>query len=86
MIDLSDEDRMTEITIAPDGRVFVFGLSREALEVLSELGPGDAHARRLLQHVREASGNSLPRPVLRERAGERVRPRVDELPSPQPSP
>ena len=35
-----DETLMTEISIGPDGRVYVFGLSKAVLEILSELtGP-----------------------------------------------
>ena len=43
---------MTELTIAPDGRVFVFGTSRPILEVLEALQPRDAKLRRLLEQVR----------------------------------
>ncbi len=54
----SDETSMTEITIADDGRVFVFGLSREVLEVLLELCP---HETSLLQRLERlpAPGTSL---------------------------
>ncbi len=37
----SDETAITEITIGPDGRIFVFGLSREVLGVLAGLCPGN---------------------------------------------
>ena len=47
-----DETNITEITIEPDGRVFVFGTSRRVLEVLEGLRPGDPRLRRLLSHVR----------------------------------
>ena len=49
---LDNEKNITELTIAPDGRVFVFGTSRRVLEVLESLQPGDARVHRLLQHVR----------------------------------
>jgi hypothetical protein len=47
-----DETDITEITIQPDGRVYVFGTSRGVLEVLEDLRPDDAKLRRLLGHVR----------------------------------
>jgi hypothetical protein len=47
------ETHVTEITIQPDGRLYVFGTSRQVLELLSELRPGDASLERLLRHVRE---------------------------------
>jgi hypothetical protein len=33
------ETSITEITIASDGRIYVFGLSKEVLELLAELCP-----------------------------------------------
>ena len=42
LISADDEAAVTDIRIAPDGRVFVFGTSRPVLEMLSELGWGDA--------------------------------------------
>lgn len=45
-------DNTAELTIAPDGRVFVFGTSRPILEVLESLQPQDQRLRRLLAHVR----------------------------------
>jgi hypothetical protein len=37
----ADETTITEITIQPDGRIYVFGASRQVLAVLSDLCPGD---------------------------------------------
>lgn len=52
-IEMTDnENTMTELSIAPDGRVFVFGTSRPVLELLEALQPNDAKLCRLLQHVR----------------------------------
>jgi hypothetical protein len=34
---VQEETTITEITIAPDGRVFIFGLSRPVLEMCAEL-------------------------------------------------
>lgn len=42
-----EETPITEISFLPDGRVCVFGMSREVLQVLGELSLGDpALARR----------------------------------------
>ena len=49
---LVNEKNTTELTIAPDGRVFVFGTSRPILEILAALQPTDPKVRRLLEHVR----------------------------------
>lgn len=35
----TDETAITEITIEPDGRIFVFGMSREVLELLATICP-----------------------------------------------
>lgn len=48
-----DETSITEITIHPDGRVYVFGTSRGALELLEQLRPDDPKVRLLLGRVRE---------------------------------
>jgi hypothetical protein len=40
-MDLDDESRITEITLQPDGRIFVFGLSREVLAILQDLCPAE---------------------------------------------
>src|SRR4051794_3240830 len=49
----TDEDMITEITIAPDGRVYVFGMSRQVMQMMEVLEPNDAKLQRLLQHVRQ---------------------------------
>ncbi len=46
------ENGLTEITIQPDGRIYVQGLSRPVLEILESLQPKDPHLACLLQHVR----------------------------------
>lgn len=51
-VQLDIEKSVTELTIAPDGRVFAFGTSRPILELLEALRPDDARVRALLQHVR----------------------------------
>jgi hypothetical protein len=55
--DISDETLITEVTIAPDGRIYVFGTSRQILDVLESLQPDDAIVQRLLQRVREPETN-----------------------------
>jgi hypothetical protein len=47
-----DETALTEITILPDGRVYVFGMSQPVLEILGGLRPADPRLRRLLERVR----------------------------------
>ena len=48
-----DERDVTELSIAPDGRVFVHGTSRTILEVLEVLDPRDVRVKVMLEHVRE---------------------------------
>jgi hypothetical protein len=55
---LDNEKNTTELTIAPDGRVFVFGTSRPILEVLAALQPHDEKVQRLLEHVRKLESSS----------------------------
>jgi hypothetical protein len=51
--ELSDETLISQITIQPDGRVYVFGASREVLEVLEAVNPIDRRVGLLLRRVRE---------------------------------
>ncbi|MBL8851317.1 MAG: hypothetical protein JNG89_16665 [Planctomycetaceae bacterium] len=39
------ESDVTELEIAPDGRVFIFGASRQVMSILAELGSRDAQRR-----------------------------------------
>ena len=52
-----DETSITELTIAPDGRVFVFGTSRPVLEVLLALNPHDRRVGRLVEQVQRVEGS-----------------------------
>ena len=56
-MELDDETRITEITLQPDGRIFVFGLSREVLALLLEICPSDSplHAIHAAQPAAEGS-------------------------------
>jgi hypothetical protein len=46
-MDLDDETTITEITLQPDGRIFIFGLSREVLAILQDLCPADHPLREI---------------------------------------
>jgi hypothetical protein len=48
---MKDKSQVTEILIQPDGRVFVFGMSRPVLEVLGSLQPEDPRLKTLVQVV-----------------------------------
>jgi len=50
---IEDETQVTELTIMPDGRVFVFGTSRQILEILHELDPHDEKLNRVLARARD---------------------------------
>ena len=47
-----DETSMTEITILPDGRICIFGLSREVLEVLDAAELADTAVKQRLALLR----------------------------------
>jgi hypothetical protein len=49
-----DETAISEITIAPDGRIYVFGASFEVLEVIEKLASPDAEIRRRVDQIRSA--------------------------------
>jgi len=48
-----DESPWTEITIQPDGRVYVFGMSRAVLEVIAQLPTDDPTLRILWEQVQQ---------------------------------
>lgn len=60
LISADDEAAMTDIRIAPDGRVFVFGTSRPVLEMLSELGWGDAAVAARIQALQQTTAEIKP--------------------------
>lgn len=49
----TEETELTEITLQPDGRIYVFGASRDVLEVMNSINPRDAHVRAVLDCVRQ---------------------------------
>lgn len=55
----ADETMVTDITLMPDGRVYVFGTSRAVLELLAELDPTDGHVRQLLETAAEADRSGV---------------------------
>lgn len=48
-----DQTALSEITILPDGRVFVLGASRQVLEILEVLSPEDAALKHRLSRTGE---------------------------------
>jgi hypothetical protein len=58
-----DESMVTEITIQPDGRVYVFGMSRPVLEILGHLEPDNERIRVLLAGVDPARADAPVREV-----------------------
>jgi len=53
-VSAEDETATSEISIAPDGRIFVFGASHEILELLAALNRRDGALRQRLEHIRAA--------------------------------
>ncbi len=51
LMELDDETAVSEITILPDGRVFVLGASRQVLEILEVLSPKDTAIKERLRHA-----------------------------------
>jgi hypothetical protein len=45
-----DESAITEVTIQPDGRIFVFGMSREVAEVLEQFCPAEHPIRQVVSN------------------------------------
>jgi hypothetical protein len=60
-----DETQITEISFLPDGRVCVFGMSREVLELLGDLALGDPQLARRYERLSQLSE---PAPVSSARA------------------
>lgn len=54
---LQDETTVTDITIAPDGRIFIFGTSRPVIELLAAFQPGNPRLEALLAHLRQPEGD-----------------------------
>ncbi len=54
-LNADDESTLTEITVLPDGRVYVFGASQPVLEALADLWPGDIDLQVRVQRLRALS-------------------------------
>jgi len=52
-----DEDSWSEITILPDGRVYVFGMTLPLLEMLAAVPTRDGHPQALLAQLRAATSS-----------------------------
>lgn len=66
---LLDETSVTELMIAPDGRIYVFGLSEAVASLLVELSPEDQVLRHRLTSSNpefEAAESSLRLPVANQ--------------------
>jgi Tol biopolymer transport system component len=50
-LDPEDETAISEISILPDGRVCVFGASRQVIEALAVLDPDDSALRRRIERL-----------------------------------
>ena len=77
-----DETRVSEITILPDGRICIFGMSRQLLEILDEWDLRGPDVRQRVDHLRAcqaaeprrcetgSAGAGQPRPAAARRLGE----------------
>lgn len=54
----ADEDSLSEITILPDGRVYVFGMTLPLLELLAALPTREGHWQTLLAPDRAATSSA----------------------------
>jgi hypothetical protein len=52
-----DETDLTEITIQPDGRIYVFGASLPILQILQSLQPKDRRISAILRQISPGSAN-----------------------------
>jgi hypothetical protein len=75
-VNLEDESSLTEISILPDGRVYLFGASRQVLEVLNAVPLGDPTLAERVRILRETEGPSSLSESLKT-TGDSVE-RVDE--------
>jgi len=53
-----EDDSWSEITILPDGRVYVFGMTRPLLETLAALPTRDGHPQALLANLLAATSSA----------------------------
>ena len=62
LINLDAEAAITEISIGPNGRIYIFGLSREVLDVVAPLCPNNVslQARRAQLHRTVVNMSAVP--------------------------
>ncbi len=58
-MNLDDESAMTEITILPDGRVCLFGASRQILDVFDALSWSESSLKERLERLHAAESDIL---------------------------
>lgn len=56
----TDETSMTEIAILPDGRIYVFGMSWQVLDMLADTGLADATLKQRAETLRRLAGAAQP--------------------------
>lgn len=56
-----DETAISEITILPDGRVYVLGASQQVLQTLEVISPNDAVLKQRLGHIRALEASAANR-------------------------
>jgi hypothetical protein len=65
-LEADDETRTSEITILPDGRICLFGASRELLELLGDMDLGDPTLDQRLAYLRRLDAHSQKQPGSNE--------------------
>ncbi len=66
---LVDENKLTELEIAPDGRIYLFGASAEMLEILSRLFSDNQAVQ--LRHEQIQRQTSVPAAAVHAQASQR---------------
>jgi len=51
-----DETQLSEISILPDGRVCIFGASRQVIDAVAALNPSDPAIRRRVERLQALGG------------------------------
>ncbi len=62
-----DETAISEITIAPDGRIYVFGASYEVLQIIERLASDDSEVHLRMIHIQSLKQVSVQKFLLRPR-------------------
>ena len=58
-MDAAEETNLTEIELTADGRICIFGASREVLELLDAAGLADNRLQARLHHVQNTTSHEL---------------------------